>query len=132
MIDAVLTQIIYRTRLSVVFSACLVVVGLLQWIWARLSDQPLEASTWGEAALAFPLELWAIFMTLGSLMVFLGLLYPPHARIVRFGCLIQIAHISYLGFSAAITGGDPVIAAFAFTVLVPVHLFLALRAGHDD
>ena len=124
-------QIAYRTRLSVVFEACLVIVGMAQWVFARWNGQPLSPLTWGEAAVQLPLEVWAVAMMGGSALTFLGLLYPPNWTLIRIGCMIQIAHISFLGSSALFTGGDPVIVVFAFCLLVPVHLFLALRAGHE-
>lgn len=125
------TQVVYRTRLSVVFEACLIIVGMTQWAYAKLHNAPLSAQTWGEAALQFPLEAWALAMMGGSLLTFLGLLYPPNPRLIRIGCMVQIAHMSFLGSSALFTGGDMVIAVFAFLLLVPLHLFLAMRAGHE-
>lgn len=131
LVSHAVTQVIYRTRLSVVFEGLLVLVGLAQWVFAVLHAQPLAVDTWGRAALLLPLEAWALAMTLGSLSVFLGLLYPPNVRLIRIGCFVQITHIGLLGVSAATTGGDPVVAVFAFGLLVPLHVFLALRSGHE-
>ena len=120
-----------RLRLSIFMQGCLMAVGFAQWVFARAGGGPLSAQTWGEAALLFPLEFWALAMIGGSLLTFLGLLYPPNWRLIRIGCVVQVTHMSFLGSSALATGGDPVIFVFAFLMLVPVHLFLALRAGHE-
>jgi hypothetical protein len=120
-----------RLRLAVVFEACLIVVGMAQWMFSKLQSEPLSPETWGEAAMQLPLEAWAVAMMGGSLLTFLGLLYPPNLTLIRIGCIVQIGHISFLGSSALFTGGDTVIVVFAFCLLVPVHLFLAARAGHD-
>ena len=130
MIDRAI-QHVYRLRMAVVFEFLLILVGALQWMYARLIDAPLSTQTWGEMALLLPLEAWAIAMMGGSLLTFLGLLYPPSPRLIMIGCTVQIAHMSFLGVSAMKTGGDPVVGAFAFGLLVPLHLFLMAKARYD-
>ena len=129
MIDRAI-QHVCRTRMSIIIELLLMGVGMMQWMRARLSDVPLSTQTWGTWALAMPLEAWALAMMGGSLLTLLGLLYPPSFRLIIIGCLVQAAHIGALGLSAALSGGDPVISAFAFGLLLPLHAIIAARAWH--
>jgi len=122
--------IAYRTRFSVIMMASFFFAGCAQWAIARLSGDGLRPETWGALATQFPLEAWALAMIGGSLLTLLGLLHPPNVRFTQIGVMIQVGHISLLGSSALMTGGDPVVGAFAL-IFVSWHFIIALRISHD-
>ena len=126
-----LSQIAYRTRFSVIMMVSFFFAGCAQWAIARLNGEGLRAETWGELATQFPLEFWALAMIGGSFLTLLGLIHPPNVRLTQIGVMVQVAHISLLGSSALMTGGDPVVGAFA-TVFVAWHFIIALRVRHDS
>lgn len=126
----VLSQIAYRTRFSVIIMVSFFFAGCAQWAIARLKGGGLRAETWGELATQFPLEGWALAMIGGSFLTLLGMIHPPNVRLTQIGVFIQVGHISLLGSSALMTGGDPVVGAFAI-VFVAWHFILAFRISHD-
>lgn len=127
-----ITQAAINLRFSILFSACMMAVGFLQWMHARMTTESLSPDTWGVMATSIPMEFWALANMAGATMVFLGLLNPPRRWMTVTGCAVQLSHFHVLAHSALFTGGDIVVAAFVWALLTPLHLVLIVRAFEHD
>jgi hypothetical protein len=120
----------------------LIWTGVAQWVLAVTTESQDNSATWGVLATMLPMEIWAIFMVAGSLMTWLGMLYPPHRGMVAVGSTIQVMHFTALGLSAAgwtgwsgmsfsvLYAGNYVVTVFA-VVLSILHVpLIAQGLGH--
>ena len=88
-------------------------IGAFFYMDAVTTDSAFSVEVWGEFALRFPAEMWAAGLMAGGALSLIGLLNPPkriHLLIGSALCLVQFLVLSY---SAAHTGGDPVVSLYA-------------------
>lgn len=103
-------------------------IGCLFWALAQMRDDAFSADVFGNFALQFPAEAWAVVMGGASLMVWLGLQRPPRRWMIAVGSAIQAAQYIALGYSAIATGGEVVIGAHCTIVFAPFFGWICWKA----
>lgn len=109
----------------------LFVVGSLFWVQASMQDSAFSEAIYGEFALLFPAEVWAMAMMGPAAMVWIGLRRPVKRWMVAVGAAIQIVQFSALGYSALYTGGEPIIGIFCTVLFAPLYTRILWEAGSD-
>lgn len=118
--------------IAMAFEIGLFFIGVLFWIEARLSGEAFSASIYGNFALVFPAEFWAMIMMCGAAITVNGLIKPVHRKRIALGAIVQIFNFGFISASAAFTGGEFVIAVFASVIFLTPHLWLAAEGLRDD
>lgn len=108
------------------------VVGSLFWIEARLRGQAFSTDVFGEFALQFPAEFWAMLMMASATMVWAGLLNPVKRWMVATGAALQVCNFLALGYSALVTGGEAVIGFWCTIYFAPAFARMFWEAAYRD
>jgi len=106
----------------------LLMVAALFWQASFIGGSAFSPETWGEWACQWPAQLWAGLTLIGSTLTATGLIHPAKRWRILAGAALQGAQFTALALSAALTGGQFVIAAYAFLVFVPFHALLIIGA----
>ena len=96
-------------------------VGALFWVQASMQDQAFSEALYGQFALTFPAEAWAIAMMAPAAMVWIGLRHPVKRWMVAVGSIMQIVQFAALGYSSIYTGGEPIIGIFCIILFAPLY-----------
>lgn len=118
--------------MAMAFEAGLFFIGVLFWIDARLSGEAFSAAIYGDFALRFPAEFWAMLMMCGAAITMNGLIKPVHRKRIALGAIVQIINFGILSASAAFYGGEFVISVFASVIFLTPHLWLAAEGLRND
>jgi hypothetical protein len=108
------------------------VVGSLFWVEARLQGEAFSAQVFGDFALRFPAEFWAMLMMASSTLVWAGLLNPVKRWMVAVGSALQVMNFLALGYSALATGGEAVIGFWCTIYFAPAFARMFWEAVHRD
>lgn len=106
----------------------LLIVAALFWVASFQSGSAFSPETWGAWACQWPAQLWAGLTLIGSTLTATGLIHPARRWRILAGAALQAAQFIALALSAALTGGQFVIAAYAFVIFVPFHALLIIGA----
>ena len=109
----------------------LVVIGAMFWAMASLREEAFDVGMYGEFALRFPAEAWAVAMMAPAAMVWIGLRDPVKHWMVAFGAALQVMQFCALGYSALFTGGEPIIGVFCVVLFAPLHAYILGAALND-
>lgn len=109
----------------------IIAIGCAFWIEARLTAEAFSADIFGHFALMFPAEAWAGVMASASLMVWIGLIDPVKRWMVAVGAAIQTLQYLALGYSAIMTGGEPVIGLHCTVLFAPLFAAMFWRAVNE-
>lgn len=112
--------------------AAIFVVGSLFWIEARLQGEAFSPAMFGEFALLFPAEFWALLMMGSATMVWAGLLNPIKRWMVAVGSGLQVCNFLALGGSALMTGGESVIGFWCTIYFAPAFARIFWEAIQRD
>ena len=107
------------------------IIGAVFWAMATHQVAPFDADTFGEFALRFPAEAWAMAMMGPAAMVWIGLRDPVKHWMVIIGAGLQFINFSALGYSFLLTGGQPVMGLFAIIFFAPLHAYIFGAAVND-
>lgn len=110
----------------------IILIGCAFWIMAQLRTEAFNVDTFGAFAVSFPAEFWAGWMASASLMVWTGLIQPQKRWMIAVGAVFQTAQYLALGYSAIMTGGEPVIGLHCTALFAPCFALIAWRAAHAD
>lgn len=99
----------------------LFIVGALFWYQASTQEAAFSERLYGEFALHFAAEMWAIGMMAPAAMIWIGLRQPVKRWMVSVGSLIEFSQFLALGFSALATGGEPIIGIFCMVYFAPIY-----------
>lgn len=106
----------------------LVVIGALFWVQALHSNDAFSADLYGDFALIFPAEFWAVSMAGPAAMIWVGLQNPIHRGMVAIGSFLQTLQFLALAYSAIATNGELVIGLFCSVIFAPLHLRICAEA----
>lgn len=109
----------------------MVIVGAIFWAMASHQVAPFDADTFGEFALQFPAEAWAMAMMGPAAIVWVGLRDPVKRWMVAIGAGMQFVNFCALGYSFIFTGGEPVMGLFALIFFAPLHAYIFGAAVND-
>jgi hypothetical protein len=109
----------------------MVIVGAVFWAMATHQVAPFDADTFGEFALQFPAEAWALAMMGPAAIVWVGLRDPVKRWMVAIGAGMQFVNFCALGYSFIFTGGEPVMGLFALIFFAPLHAYIFGAAVND-
>lgn len=109
----------------------IVIVGCLFWIEAQLRPEAFSEAIYGRFALIFPAEAWAAVTAGSSALVWLGLVNPVRRWMVAVGAGMQTVQYVALGYSAIMTGGEPVIGIHCTFLFAPLFAATFWRAAYD-
>jgi hypothetical protein len=107
-------------------------IGCLFWVKAALQAEAFNVDTFGRFALEFPAEFWAGSMIVGSLLTFGGLMHPPKKWAVIAGSIVNAIQFTGLGYSALVTGGEPVVGMYASIMFAPASIMTLWAAVTYD
>lgn len=107
-------------------------IGSLFWAQAALRAEAFNVDTFGSFALHFPAEWWAGAMIVGSLLTFGGLMHPPKKWAICLGSVINAVQFTGLGYSALVTGGEPVVGMYASIMFAPASIITLWAAVQYD
>ena len=105
--------------------------GSLFWMMAVNQDQAFSAELYGEFALRFKAEVWALAMMCPSAMIWVGLRHPIKRWMVIIGSALQVLQFLALGYSAWFTGGEPIIGVFCNVLFAPLFAYMLMEALRD-
>ena len=111
---------------------CLIFVGSCFWIMARWQEEAFDAAMYGDFALLFPAEFWALGMMGPAALVWVGLRHPVKRWMVAVGAGLQLLQFSALGISAIYTGGEPIIGVFCSGFFCPIFAYLLMESLRRD
>ena len=109
----------------------MVIVGAVFWAMAATQAAPFDAGTFGNFALEYPAEAWAMAMMGPAAIVWIGLRDPVKRWMVALGAGLQFANFCALGYSFIWTGGEPVMGLFALIFFAPLHAYIFGAAVND-
>lgn len=109
----------------------LIFVGSIFWWMASWRPAAFSANLYGDFALMFQAEAWAMAMMAPAVLVLIGLRDPVKRWMVAVGAALQIIQFAALGYSAIFTGGEPIIGAFAWLVFVRQYAWMMWSALRD-
>ena len=109
----------------------MVIVGAIFWGMAAHQIAPFDVDTFGEFALQFPAEAWAMAMMGPAAIVWVGLRDPVKRWMVAIGAGMQFVNFCALGYSFIFTGGEPVMGLFALIFFAPLHAYIFGAAVND-
>jgi hypothetical protein len=110
----------------------LIFVGSCFWVMARLQEDAFDAAMYGDFALLFQAEVWALAMMCPAAMVWVGLRHPVKRWMVAAGSMLQILQFSALGYSAIFTGGEPIIGVFCNGFFAPLFAYMLMESLRRD
>lgn len=113
------------------FQIGLVVVGVFFWVMASLQAAPFDVKTYGEFALNFRAEAWALAMMGPAALTWIGLRDPVKRWMVAIGSGLQMLNFCALGYSMLFTGGQPMMGIFALVIFAPLHAYILGAAAND-
>lgn len=113
------------------FQIGLVVVGVFFWIMASLQAAPFDVKTYGEFALTFRAEAWALAMMGPAALTWIGLRAPVKRWMVAIGAGMQMMNFCALGYSMLFTGGQPMMGILALVIFAPLHAYILGAAVND-
>ena len=103
-------------------------VGLFFFFTSVSKPGAFSPETWGEMAYRWPASWWATYGMGAASITYYGLRIPMRHRWIIVGGLAHCAQFLALSWSAAFTGGDPVIALYATIMFLPLHIWLVWEA----
>ncbi len=109
----------------------MVIVGAVFWGMAAHQVAPFDVDTFGEFALQFPAEAWAMAMMGPAAIVWVGLRDPVKRWMVAIGAALQFINFCALGYSFIFTGGEAVMGLFALIFFAPLHAYIFGAAVND-
>lgn len=109
----------------------LVAIGGMFWVMASLQAAPFDVSTYGEFALLFQAEAWALAMMGPAALTWIGLRDPVKRWMVAIGAGLQMVNFCALGYSMLFTGGQPMMGIFALVFFAPLHAYILGAAIND-
>lgn len=109
----------------------LIFVGSLFWWLASWSPAAFSAELYGDFALMFQAEAWAMAMMAPAAMVLLGLQDPVKRWMVAVGAALQVIQFGALGYSAIFTGGEPIIGVFCWVFFARKYARMVWSATRD-
>lgn len=109
----------------------LIFMGSCFWIMARLQDNVFDVAMYGEFALRFKAEAWALAMMCPAAMIWVGLRHPVKHWMVAVGSALQVMQFLALGYSAIFTGGEPIIGLFCNGFFAPLFAYMLVEALRD-
>lgn len=107
------------------------IVGAVFWIMASTQAAPFDADTFGEFALRYSAEAWAMAMMGPAALTWVGLRNPVKHWMVAIGAGMQFINFCALGYSFLFTGGEPVMGLFAIIFFAPLHAYIFGAAVND-
>ena len=110
----------------------IILIGCAFWIMAQMKEEAFNPDTFGRFALMFPAEFWAGWMASASLMIWLGLMRPQQRWMIAVGAAVQTVQYLSLGFSAIMTGGEPVIGLHCTALFAPAFMLIFWKAVRND
>ncbi len=115
-----------------IIQLCLIFVGSCFWIMARLQAEAFDAAMYGDFALMFPAEFWALGMMGPAAIVWVGLRHPVKRWMVAIGCAMHLTQFLALGYSAIYTGGEPIIGVFCNGFFGPIFAYMLMESLRRD
>lgn len=109
----------------------IIFIGSCFWVMARLQDDVFDVNMYGEFALRFKAEAWALAMMCPAAMVWVGLRHPVKHWMVAVGAALQMSQFLALGYSAIFTGGEPIIGLFCNGFFAPLYAYMLVEALRD-
>ena len=109
----------------------LFVIGSLFWAQAHARPEAFDVGLYGEFALQFPAEFWALAMMCPAAMVWVGLRVPVKNWMVGVGSVLMAVQFLGLAYSAISTGGEPIIGFFCSVLFAPLYTRMAWEALHN-
>ena len=109
----------------------LVAIGAMFWMMASLQAAPFDVKTYGEFALKFRAEAWALAMMGPAALTWIGLRDPVKRWMVAIGAGLQMLNFCALGYSMLFTGGQPMMGIFALIIFAPLHAYILGAAVND-
>ena len=106
----------------------MVVIGGLFWAQAVHRPEAFEVAMYGQFAVSYPAELWALAMMCPAAMTWVGLRNPVKSWMVAVGAGLQALQFLALSYSAISTGGEPIIGYFCSVLFAPLHFKLFVEA----
>ena len=106
-------------------------IGMVFWVLAQMQPEAFAVQTFGQFALQFPAEFWAVAMMAGSTITYTGVMHPPQKWAVIVGSFINVSQFSGLAYSALITGGEKVVGLYALGFAVAAGITLLSGLLHD-
>jgi hypothetical protein len=113
------------------FQWALGIVGALFWVQASMTKEAFDPALYGDFALQFQAEAWAMAMMAPCAMILIGLREPVKRWMVGVGSALQAVQFSALGYSAIWTGGEPIIGIFCLVLFLPLYARMAVEARSD-
>jgi hypothetical protein len=107
------------------------IIGAVFWAMATIQAAPFDAETFGDFALQYPAEAWAMAMMGPAAMVWVGLRNPVKHWMVAIGAGMQFLNFCALSYSFLWTGGQPVMGLFAIIFFAPLHAYIFGAAVND-
>lgn len=109
----------------------LIFVGSLFWWFAAWTPDAFDESLYGHLALRFQAEWWAMAMMGPAVLVLIGLQEPPKRWMVAVGAALEAVQFIALGYSAMLTGGEPIIGIFCWVFFARKYIRLLWSALRD-
>lgn len=109
----------------------LVVIGAFFWAMATTQAAPFDVKTYGQFALTFRAEAWAVAMMGPAALTWIGLRDPVKRWMVAIGAGLQMMNFCALGYSMLFTGGQPMMGIFALVFFAPLHAYILGAAVND-
>lgn len=109
----------------------LVAIGAMFWMMATIQAAPFDVNTYGEFALTFRAEAWALAMMGPAALTWIGLRDPVKRWMVAIGAGMQMINFCALGYSMLFTGGQPMMGIFALVFFAPLHAYILGAAVND-
>ena len=109
----------------------MVIIGGLFWFMAAKQAAPFDVENYGEFALEYPAEAWAMAMMGPAALTWVGLRDPVKRWMVAIGSGLQFINFCALGYSFIFTGGQPVMGLFALVFFAPLHAYIFGAAVND-
>jgi hypothetical protein len=107
-------------------------IGSGFYLEARASDEAFSADIFGDFALMFPAEMWALAMMIGSALTYAGLVDPQRRWLIMSGGILNAVQFTGLAYSAIMTGGELVVGLHASILFAPCYLWTAYEAYRDS
>jgi hypothetical protein len=109
----------------------LIFMGSVFWAMAWNREEAFSADIYGEFALMFRAEAWALAMMCPAAMIWVGLRHPLKRWMVAVGSMLQLIQFMALGYSAIHTGGEPIIGMFCNGFFAPLFAYMLVEAIRD-
>lgn len=110
----------------------LVLIGGVFWFMAHKQVQAFSVELYGQFALRFKAETWAMAMMGPAAIVWIGLRDPIKRWMVIVGSSLQVVQFCTLGYSAWFTGGEPIIGVYAVVFFASFYAYILGAALNDS